>query len=76
VESIVKAGDLLFASGYKYEVDGTEMFEFHVDESKKLQDFVGAATKERGGNLSVRKPLDQDPVCMTGQDEAVYQEEE
>jgi hypothetical protein len=35
VESIVKAGDLLFASGYKYEVDGTEMFEFHVDESKK-----------------------------------------
>jgi hypothetical protein len=72
VDSLVEAGDLLFASGYQYDVDGTEMFEFHVDESKKLQDFVGESTKKRGGNLSVRKPPDQDPILMSGQDEAVY----
>ena len=55
--------------------DDVTMYEFHVDcAQKQLADYVSDELRARGGNLSVRKPPDDKPLIILGQDEAVYKQ--
>ena len=61
--------------GYTYQdlQTGEEMVKFHVNNFDMLHDVAeekGFCTF--GGNLSVRKPPEEKPVMMFGQDESVY----
>ena len=58
---------------YSYNGDeGVEMFEFHVDTAKELHDYISEQSKQFGGNLSVRKKLEDKPLIRIGQDEALF----
>ena len=64
--------DVDLAEAYTYTVGDIEMFEFHVDSSKELIDFVPQEMQKFGGNLSVRKPQNEKPLIRIGQDEAIF----
>jgi hypothetical protein len=51
--------------------NGVEMYEFHVDASKDLLQFVRPENKKYGGNLSIRIPDGVKPLLRVGQDEAL-----
>ena len=50
--------------------DGSEMVEFHVDDSEAFLDLRD--TFVMGGNLSVRFPAGEKPLIAMGQDESIY----
>ena len=47
------------------------MVEYHVDDCKIIKTLE---LPPHGGNLSVRKPVDQPPVMIIGQDEAIFKQ--
>jgi hypothetical protein len=58
---------------YSYNGDEcVEMSEFHVDTTKELCDYVSEHSKQFGGNLSVRKKLEDKLLIRIGQDEALF----
>ena len=61
-------GDL----GYKYKQNGVIMYEYHVDDHRDFQEKCNHLPY--GGNLSVRKPSNQKPLMILGQDEAIFKQ--
>lgn len=48
------------------------MYEFHVDTSKKLLQFINDENKQYSGNLPVRKNPNDKPLIRVGQDESLF----
>jgi hypothetical protein len=67
--------DTKFAYSYNGD-EGVEMSEFHVDTAKELHDYISEQSKQFGGNLSVRKKLEDKPLICIGQDEALFHNQE
>jgi hypothetical protein len=59
-------------SGYSYtDSNGVAMVEYHIDHCEKIPNLQ---LPPLGGNLSVRKPPDQPPIILIGQDEAIFKQ--
>lgn len=72
LDKLIERKELLAEeAAHVYDCSGAQMFEFHVDCSDLLSQFVSNETKDRGGNLSVRFPTGKKPVLISGQDECV-----
>ena len=58
-------------SGYRYLDESTcqQMVEYHIDACNKFQERVNC---NFGGNLSVRKSQDQQPLIAFGHDECIF----
>lgn len=52
---------------------GVDMVEFHVESSDQFDEWRGKT--EYGGSVSVRYPLDLQPLVVHGQDESIYSSE-
>jgi hypothetical protein len=61
-------------SGYRYvDNDGHQMVELHVDTCNILEEKANNETKF-GGNLSVRKGIEEKPLFMFGHDECIFKQ--
>ncbi len=61
-------------SGYRYsDENGNDMVELHVDTCNILEERANNITKF-GGNLSVRKELEEKPLNMFGHDECIFKQ--
>jgi hypothetical protein len=49
------------------------MVEFHIDDHHSFQDKMNSTTRF-GGNLSIGKPADKNPIVCFGQDEAIMKQ--
>ena len=68
------ANDPLLSTGYIYSDPdtATHHVEFHVDDHDCLQDLANTKYGALGGNVSVRKAVDQKPLIIFGQDESIF----
>ena len=72
-ERLKKEGETFCGTGYKYKDEkGSTYIEFHVDDSQYLTT-LGSKTPF-GGYLSVRKPKDEKPMIIFGQDECIFKQ--
>ena len=55
-----------------YEDNENDIREYHIDTHPHLQNYIAEPCKIFGGNLSVRKKIDQRPVIIVGQDESTF----
>jgi hypothetical protein len=59
--------------GYNYTTDkGIAMVEHHIDNAPKFQ--KDQSELQIGGSLSVRKPINEKPLIIFGQDECIYKQ--
>ena len=60
-------------SGYRYldESTGKQMVEYHIDACNKFQERVNCNV---GGNLSVQRSPDQQPLIAFGHDECIFKQ--
>ena len=58
--------------GYKYQVDGLTLIEYHVDDHPTFQ--YKCRHLEFGGHLSVRKKEHEKPLILIGQDESIFKQ--
>ena len=66
-------GEVFCGKGYKYkDQKGSTYIEFHVDNSEKLTDI--GKQHPFGGSLSVRKPKNEKPLIIFGQDECIFKQ--
>ena len=72
-EAMCKENDSIFnGKGYKYlDANNNQCIEFHIDDNPKFDALI---TNSFGGNLSVRKPANQKPLIIFGQDECIYKQ--
>ena len=71
-EKMIKDGELDSHLGYKYLDSNVEIWEYHVDDHLSFQERCN--TLPYGGNLSVRKPHNQKPTLILGQDECIFKQ--
>ena len=71
--SLAESGKIIKNSGYMYtDESGTEMVEYHID---TLPEFQIRMDKEKfGGNLSVRKNVNEKPLIIFGHDECIFKQ--
>jgi hypothetical protein len=70
--SLAEAGEEeILSNGHSFELDGTEMVEFHVDSHEKLHELANKKYKF-GGCVSVRRPPGKKECIIFGQDESVF----
>jgi hypothetical protein len=72
-DTMVTKGELEKNSGYKYnENDGSKWVELHVDMHPSFQDECNHLPY--GGQLSKRKPANEKPLMIIGQDECIFKQ--
>ena len=68
-----KEGEVFCGNGYKYQDNkGATYIKFHVDDSEKCTEIGN--NMPFGGYLSVRKPKNEKPLIIFGQDECIYKQ--
>ena len=71
-KELIESGKLGVDSGYKYIENDKVLYKYHVDDHESFQ--KECADLEFGGNLSVRRPLDEKKIMMWGQDEVIMKQ--
>ena len=62
----------LLNGGYHFTQAGNDMFQFHVDDHKALQEIVDIKYLQFGGNVSVKANPREKAIIEFGQEEAIF----
>ena len=73
-DKLLRKGELDEGSGCRYLKDGIEMVEYHVYDhvDNHVTFHNDCKNLSFGSNLSIRKPSDQRPAMIIGQDECIF----
>ena len=59
-------------SGYKYDINGEAMVEYHVDSANVFQERMNGT--KYGGDLSVQRNIHDKPLIIFGHDECIFKQ--
>lgn len=73
LEELYDKGELQREQGFRFERDGKQMIEFHVDDHHSFSEYCNENC-DFGGELSVRFPVGEKVLIRLGQDEAIFKQ--